>query len=338
MFAPVDEVDNSMVNLTMIQLKDYFSVNKFNVRFMHLALKGKILDSAAQLALYRNALPEYLLKKISMSYPPPTNIEEWMTRTKEIDHSYHLTENILANRRGRKAKTSKTRKNIKMVNVEDNSLDINKLSVKERQELQDKGLCFWCRKLGHISRDCPSKPKKPGKPVSRKQEPWIFCKGMYIADLDYLRRSSQIEDRNSSPRHSKNYTTASELKWHSARPTILRQMRKRKNWAKLLPQFEFAHNQRTHSVTGKSPFELLYGLQPEAAGTVRTTPKHPSMEQRLQSLQEARENTIAAHTQAAAAMSRRLPAAHVPLKLGDKVLLDTKNLRLPYASQKLIPK
>lgn len=52
---------------------------------MDLALKGNILDSAAQLALYRNALPEYLLRKISMSYPPPMNIEEWMTRAKEID-------------------------------------------------------------------------------------------------------------------------------------------------------------------------------------------------------------------------------------------------------------
>lgn len=60
------------------------------------------------------------------------------------------------------------KKNIKIVNVEDDSLDINKLSVKERQELQDQGLCFWCRKLGNISRDYPSKPKKPGEPVSRK--------------------------------------------------------------------------------------------------------------------------------------------------------------------------
>ncbi len=62
------------------------------------------------------------------------------------------------------------------------------------------------------------------------------------------------------------------------------------------------------------------------------------MEDRLRSLQEARENTIAAHAQAAAAMARRLPAGVAPLKKGDKVLLDTKNLRLPYASRKLTPK
>ncbi|KAI0325550.1 hypothetical protein GY45DRAFT_1221600, partial [Cubamyces sp. BRFM 1775] len=86
-FAPVDKVNDSMVNLTTIQLKDYSSVDEFNARFMDLALKGNVLDSAAQLALYRNALPEYLLRKISMSYPPPMNIEEWMTRAKEIDHS-----------------------------------------------------------------------------------------------------------------------------------------------------------------------------------------------------------------------------------------------------------
>lgn len=109
-------------------------------------------------------------------------------------------------------------------------------------------------------------------------------------------------------------------------------------WSELLPQFEFAHNQRTHSVTGKSPFELLYGYQPEAVGTVRSNPKHPSTIERLRTLKEARENTIAAHAQAAAAMSRRLPARQVPFKKGDKVLLESTNLKLPYPHRKLAPK
>ncbi|KAJ8455645.1 hypothetical protein ONZ51_g12371 [Trametes cubensis] len=185
-----------MVILTTIQLKDYSSVNKLNAWFMDLALKGKILDSAAQLTLYRNALPEYLLRKISMSCPLPTNIEEWMTRAKEINHSYHLTEQILANHKGRKAKTLKTRKNVKTVNVEDNLLDINKLSVKERQELQDKGLCFRYRKLGHISRDCPSKPKKPGKPVQDKA---VEIKGLIDTGADAVIVNKKIVDKYNLP-------------------------------------------------------------------------------------------------------------------------------------------
>lgn len=168
-FAPVDEVDDSMVNITTIQLKDYASVDEFNARFMDLALKGNILDPTAQLALYRQALPEYLLRKIAVSYPAPTTIAEWMTRTKELDHSYQLTEKILANRKTHRAKNPRTKKTVRAVNVEQNpSLGINKLSVKERQELQSKGLCFRCRKPGHISRDCPSEPKQTRRPVNRK--------------------------------------------------------------------------------------------------------------------------------------------------------------------------
>ena len=153
-FAPIDEVDDSMVQLTTIQLRDYTSVDEFNARFMDLALKGNIRDPIAQLALYRQALPEYLLRKISMSYPAPTNIAEWMTRTKELDHNYQLTEKIVANRRSRRTKTSKTKKTVRVVDVDEDTLNINKLSVKERQELQNKGLCFRCRKPGHIPRDC----------------------------------------------------------------------------------------------------------------------------------------------------------------------------------------
>ena len=110
------------------------------------------------------------------------------------------------------------------------------------------------------------------------------------------------------------------------------------HWEDHLKEFEFAHNQRTHSVTGKSPFELLYGYQPEIAGTVRSNPKHPSTEERLQELRACRENTIAAHAQAAAAMQKRSPAGQVTFKKGDKVLLESKNLKLPYPYRKLAPK
>lgn len=109
-------------------------------------------------------------------------------------------------------------------------------------------------------------------------------------------------------------------------------------WSTLLPQFEFAHNQRTHSVTGKSPFELLMGYQPRAIGTTHPKPKHPSTEERLGRLTEWRENALAAHTRASAAMAKRQVAGNVTFKKGDKVFLESTNLSLPYPNRKLAPK
>jgi hypothetical protein len=34
-------------------------------------------------------------------------------------------------------------------------MDINKLTVEEREKLMKEGKCFQCRKQGHLSRDCP---------------------------------------------------------------------------------------------------------------------------------------------------------------------------------------
>ena len=92
-------------------------------------------------------------------------------------------------------------------------------------------------------------------------------------------------------------------------------------WSTLLPSFEFCHNQQTHSVTKKSPFELLMGYNPEAFASLHEPPTHPSVEERLRHLREARENTIAAHQQAAAAMAKRTTSQPVTFKKGDKVLL-----------------
>ena len=52
----------------------------------------------------------------------------------------------------------------------------------------------------------------------------------------------------------------------------------------------------------------------------------------------ARENTIEGHNKAAEAMTRRYPAREVPFKLGDRVLLEAKNLKLKYPFRKLAPK
>lgn len=109
-------------------------------------------------------------------------------------------------------------------------------------------------------------------------------------------------------------------------------------WSQLLPQFEFAHNQRQHSSSGRSPFEVLMGYQPKAIASVHPRPKHPSTEERLAHLHELRENSIASHEKAAAAMAKRRLAGQPTFKKGDKVLLESSYLSLPYPNRKMAPK
>ena len=109
-------------------------------------------------------------------------------------------------------------------------------------------------------------------------------------------------------------------------------------WAAKLKELEFAHNHRTHSVTKKSPFELLYGYQPDIGTNVREESRLPNTEERLRSLKECRENALASHAMAAEAMQKRAPQLSIPFQKGDKVLLEATNLKLPYPYRKFAPR
>ncbi|RXW20770.1 hypothetical protein EST38_g5090 [Candolleomyces aberdarensis] len=109
-------------------------------------------------------------------------------------------------------------------------------------------------------------------------------------------------------------------------------------WADRLPIAEFTHNSRTHAERQHSPFELLYGYQPPAIPTAMGESQFPAAEERLRSLEAARNEALAAHELARARMADRFPATFTPFKKGQKVWLESKNLKLPYLSKKIAPK
>src|SRR5712672_3466519 len=51
------------------------------------------------------------------------------------------------------------------------------------------------------------------------------------------------------------------------------------NWANLLPFAEFAHNVRAHTATGRSPFQVWYGFQPEFLPPIDFSLQLPSVEE-----------------------------------------------------------
>ena len=54
-----------------------------------------------------------------------------------------------------------------------NAMDVDTMSIEERNESIKKGACFRCKKTGHLSKDCPTKNKttRTSQEVQKKMTP-----------------------------------------------------------------------------------------------------------------------------------------------------------------------
>ncbi|GJP52569.1 hypothetical protein CLOM_g11671 [Closterium sp. NIES-68] len=106
-------------------------------------------------------------------------------------------------------------------------------------------------------------------------------------------------------------------------------------WEKSLPLLEFAYNNAPSATTHQSPFFLNYGQDP-------VVPSIPNIETPVHRSQKFAEDILAAREKAAEAIRKANLVAtrhadrhrrDVTYKVGDLVLLDTRNLRLPILSK-----
>ncbi len=112
------------------------------------------------------------------------------------------------------------------------------------------------------------------------------------------------------------------------------------DWTDWLPLAEFAHNNRVHSATGKSPFLVLYGrnpcLIPDASNYYSIS--NPAAEEFITTMSDIHRETHDALQKAAANMKhqydKKKTSSH-DYQVGDKVWLDSTNLHLPRPKKKL---
>jgi transposase InsO family protein len=111
------------------------------------------------------------------------------------------------------------------------------------------------------------------------------------------------------------------------------------NWADLLPFAEFAHNIRSHSATKRSPFEVWYGYQPEFIPPLHFATTLPALEERLQTLEQLRQEVAASLKVAADIMRQSRPDAPTHrFKEGDLVFLEGTNIQTTHPKAKLAPR
>ena len=113
------------------------------------------------------------------------------------------------------------------------------------------------------------------------------------------------------------------------------------DWADLLPAAEFALNTTKNESTGRSAFELAQGYQPDFHAPIGHRSNIPSLEERLDRMEKARQDAQAALRLAKermkAAWERGKNKAH-SFNIGDKVWLSAKEVKLKQPSPKLGPR
>ncbi|ESK85053.1 hypothetical protein Moror_15697 [Moniliophthora roreri MCA 2997] len=109
-------------------------------------------------------------------------------------------------------------------------------------------------------------------------------------------------------------------------------------WSKHLHMAEFAHNNRTHSVTHHSPFFMTMGYHPRPLPTIFGRTNVPSVEKRLLELKQLREETSAMIEVARKRVIEQGKRKNDVFEKGQKVWLEGKNLDFGYLTRKLSPK
>ena len=108
-------------------------------------------------------------------------------------------------------------------------------------------------------------------------------------------------------------------------------------WLSAIHTLEFMHNNRRHTDRQATPFELMFGSSPLTIPYSFKNTKFPNLDDKMKTLQKNREEALAAHELARTRMAEWGKSTFVSFKQGDKVWLDTRNIKMNY-HKKIGPK
>jgi Chromo (CHRromatin Organisation MOdifier) domain len=108
-------------------------------------------------------------------------------------------------------------------------------------------------------------------------------------------------------------------------------------WKKNLATLEFTHNNQRNADRPKTSFEIIQGESPKALPLTYKNTKFPSIDNKVKQMMTDRDEALAAHKLARARMAERRQNMFTPFTVGQKVWLDTRNMKMNY-HKKMAPK
>ena len=130
-------------------------------------------NSPAVVNFFREPLPVKLQVKIMNLENPPKDIDGWYKWAKQIDNTAKRTRAIIA----KSLQNLKTNKLVPWYyfpwwECDPNAINVDALSMEERERLMKEGKCFQCKKSGHLAKDCPNKDDQHDRKKEELKKKW----------------------------------------------------------------------------------------------------------------------------------------------------------------------
>jgi hypothetical protein len=101
-------------------------------------------------------------------------------------------------------------------------------------------------------------------------------------------------------------------------------------WKKNLATMEFMHNNQRHADQPKTLFEIIQEESPKALPLTYENTKFPSTDNKIKQMMTNPDEALAAHELARARIAERRQNTFTPFTVGQKVWLDTQNMKTNY--------
>ena len=168
-FKPYDAPGDAQEEMKSIKMGN-------NMIEEHIA-KFKMLVTTSDLNSNSPAVVDYfhvtlpLQRKILNLENPPKTLKEWYNWAQKINNNFWRMQHILGWGNDRKLVNHEKKKEERsgqqwtFQRKDPNAMDIDAMTTEQREEAMKKGLCFGCRKQGHLGRDCPTRKKPTTSPT-----------------------------------------------------------------------------------------------------------------------------------------------------------------------------
>ena len=138
----------------LLALRQTGSADEYNAQFQLLASQAGIKQYEGLEQLYQRGLSHKLLERIYSMNELPKDMDDWYKAASRLDNQSRRLKMVIAGLRDPILRPSRSH----VVERDPDAMDIDRVSINQRDRYRREGRCFECGQKGHLFRDCPMKP------------------------------------------------------------------------------------------------------------------------------------------------------------------------------------